>query len=233
MAAGRLDLASRAVPRRLVVGGAVLTVVAYGASMLFLHAGGRDRLVAALGATPDVAARYHRLTYAERGVTPTSDWAWLATAGPHSGSWGDVLGSLGVCLLALGVLLPLGNRLTAVRRAPRPDPGVRGAVTRAAQAVGWAAVCTGSMVLSVYAAHVVVMGGVSRLSGHSFAPAQPVWMLIAFTGGLAVAATAWERWRGRGPLETVLHRLGVLAGTSWAAPGIGKSESERSRRPPG
>lgn len=218
MAVGRLDLGSGRVRRRLVVGGSALAALAYGTSALFLHAGGRERLIASLSPTPGATASYHRLTYAETGVTPTSDWGWLATAGPHSGALGDVLGSLGVCLLALGLLLPLGDRLAQARRDQQPRPGARGALTSAGLAVGWAAACTGSMVLSVYAGHIVVMGLVHRLLGHSFVPAQPLGVLVAFTVGLAMVATAWGRWRGRGPLESVLHRLGVLAGRGVRAP---------------
>ncbi len=112
-----------------------------------------------------------------------------------------------MCLLALGLVLPLGDRLAGARGNPRSRRGARGAVRRVGVALGWAAVCTGSMVLSVYAGHIVVMGLAHRLLGHSFASAQPLWVLITFTASLGVAATVWERWRGRGPLESAASSL--------------------------
>jgi hypothetical protein len=197
MAVGRLDLGARAVRMRLAVTGASLAVLAYGGSALVLHGGLGDRLLAAAGGDPGLL---RAAMHAETGVTPTADPAWLLTAAPHSGSWPDVLGCLGVSLLALAVLLPLGDRLAA-------SP-VRSSVVRSVpRAVGAAAAAAGSMVLSVYVAHLLVMAGVTAVTGHDFGPAQPGWVLVAFTVGLAAAARLWQARFRRGPVETCLHRL--------------------------
>jgi hypothetical protein len=197
MAVGRLDLGSRAVRVRLAVTGTVLTALAYGGSALLLRAVLGDRLLADVGGDP---ARLRATLHAETGVTPTSDPAWLLTAAPHSGSWPDVVGCLGVSLLAFAVLLPLGDRLA---RRPTGGSGV-GSVPRA---LGAAAAAVGSMVLSGYVAHLVVMAGVTAVTGYDFGPAQPWWVLLAFTLGIAGAAWVWQRRFRRGPVETCLHRL--------------------------
>lgn len=203
MAVGRLDLDDRATVRRLALGGATLTLGAYGASALALRLGARAQIESTLDAA-DPAGSFSALMHAETGVTPTGSWAWLVTTAPHSGSWGDVLGCLGVCLLFLGILIPAGHWL-----ARRPSQVSRWSPRVVVGAVGEAFASVGSMVLSVYVAHIVAMAIIQRTLHHSFSPAQPVWMLLAFTVALTLAATAWRRWRGRGPVESLLHRVGV------------------------
>jgi uncharacterized membrane protein YeiB len=51
------------------------------------------------------------------------------------------------------------------------------------------------------------MAGVTAVTGYDFGPAQPWWVLLAFTLGIAGAAWVWQRRFRRGPVETCLHRL--------------------------
>ncbi|VXC10419.1 heparan-alpha-glucosaminide N-acetyltransferase domain-containing protein [Plantibacter sp. T3] len=196
VAIGRLDLAARAVRRRLALVGAALATFAYGGSALVMHLAGRSAIVASL---PDQnPAEYASRFFAERGVTDTGSWWWLLSDAPHSGSWGDVLGALGTCILLLALLLGAGDRAMEADRS-------RGGRATRPLAIWLAA--PGAMVLSVYALHIVAMWAITAGTGHSFAPSQPAWMLVAFVVGLGVFAMAWLRFRSQGPLELLMSRL--------------------------
>jgi len=197
MAVGRLDLSSAAVRWRIGTAGAVTALVAYGASALALALGARDALIDAVGPTESLTAAQHyaRLLHHESGVTDTSSWLWLVTSAPHSGSWGDVWGGLGVCGALLALLLPLGD--WAQRRSDSGfSASARGLVSLSA--------APGAMVLSVYAAHIVAIWAITALTGYSFSPAQPVWILLSFTLGVTVFAGLWMRRHARGPLESLM-----------------------------
>jgi uncharacterized protein len=129
---GRLDLTGPSVRRRLGVVGATMAAIAYGGSALAMHLAGRAAILATL---PERApAEYARRFFAEQGVTDTGSWWWLVTAAPHSGSWGDVLGALGVCLLLLALLLTAGDRATGTGRSNAARVGRRLTVWLAAPA---------------------------------------------------------------------------------------------------
>lgn len=195
LAAGRLDLSAPLVRRRLRWVGGAIAVAAYGLSALFLAGGGAARIMETLtpsGSRTTALQEFARLFFRERGVTDEGSWLWLFAPGPHSGSWADVWGCLGVCLLLLGVLLPLGDWA-----AKHPEGNILGSLTRTVAAPG-------AMVLSVYTIHIVVMAIVTQLTGHSYSGPQSVATLAAFTVGLTVGAAVWLRWFRRGPLEAAL-----------------------------
>ncbi|OAN35831.1 hypothetical protein A4X17_00235 [Plantibacter sp. H53] len=192
---GRLDLAARTVRRRLALTGAVTAAVTYGGSALAMHLAGHAAILAALPGRG--APEYARRFFAEHGVTDTGSWWWLVSAAPHSGSWGDVLGALGVCLLLLALLLTAGDRAT---RRGRSSAG------RASRRVTIWLATPGAMVLSVYALHILMMWAISALTGHRFAPAQPAWMLAVFTVTVTGSAVLWSRFRTQGPLELLMSR---------------------------
>ncbi|MDQ1216676.1 heparan-alpha-glucosaminide N-acetyltransferase domain-containing protein [Microbacterium arborescens] len=205
-AVGRLDLTRRTVRRALAVVGTLLTALAYGGGGALLALGGVDALAAARGVTgggPAAAAEVARVFYGESGVTDTSSLLWLLVPAPHSGSWADVAGCLGVCALLLSVCLTAGDAAQRALASPRVTPRLAGIVTSALATPG-------AMVLSVYAAHIVAMALITAVTGHSFGPAQSVGTLAAFTVGLTAAAVVWSRFAPRGPLERVLGRATLL-----------------------
>jgi len=205
LAAGRMDLASAPVRRGLAVAGVALMGVGYGLSTLVLYNGAAERIMASLPTADgrDPAQQFARLFFHERGVTETGDWLWLVAPAPHSGSWADVLGCLGVCALLLALLLPLGD---AARWADGHAGRIRWGIGVAVSAVA----PLGAMVLSVYAAHIVAMAVITTVTGHSFRGAQSVLTLAAFTAGLMVFAWLWMRRYGRGPLEWLLGWASAL-----------------------
>ncbi|MDF2560507.1 MAG: putative integral rane protein [Microbacterium sp.] len=220
-AVGRFDLTRRTGRRALAVVGTLLTALAYGGGGAFLALGGVDALAAARGVSgggPAAAAEVARVFYGERGVTDTSSLLWLLVPAPHSGSWADVVGCLGVSALLLSVCLTVGDAAQRARAALRVAPRLAGIATTALAAPG-------AMVLSVYAAHIVAMALITATTGHSFGPAQSIGTLAAFTMGLTAASVVWSRFEPRGPLEWALGRVTLLivrmgrrASAGWSRP---------------
>jgi uncharacterized membrane protein YeiB len=190
LAIGRLDLSSRTVAVRLLAGGLALAVAAWTASWL---------LVSRLGGLP------HLLAASEPGTTAAEvvwdgdlvgSWWWLASRTHHSGTPLDMLGTLGSAIAVLGAVLLL-CRLRPSRRLLRP------------------VALAGSMTLTVYAAHALVLAWV--WSDDLLA----LWLGLVV--GAVVFAVLWNRWVGQGPLErlvaipadrarrSVLARAGVSA----------------------
>lgn len=200
MAVGRLDLTDRRIRLRMGTIGIGIAAAAYGISALFMFSGGREQIMAALpsadGRSP--AQVFARAFFRETGVTDTSSWLWLLTPAPHSGSWADILGAVGVCLALLALLLPLGD-WAALATGARARDGARWFARALAAA--------GAMVLSVYAAHIVAMWMITATTGHSFRGSQSVFILGAFTLASTAFASLWmARW-DRGPLETVIYAI--------------------------
>ncbi|MGN7860864.1 DUF418 domain-containing protein [Microbacterium sp. 22303] len=205
LAVGRLNLSSTRVRVGLAVAGAVLVGVGYGLSAMVLTRVVTARIVETLTPTAEMTAvqEFARLFFKERGVTDTGTWLWLLVPAPHSGSWADVIGCLGVCALILAVLLPIGDAAL----------WADGARTRTKKGVGvvLASIATlGAMVLSGYAAHIVLMAIITATTGHSFRGAQSVLMLAAFTAGLLLFSSLWMRRFPQGPLEWLLSRASSL-----------------------
>ncbi|PRI11616.1 DUF418 domain-containing protein [Leucobacter massiliensis] len=198
---GRLELSSKRIRLRLAAAGAALIGIGYLLSGLLLSGGLTARILDTLpaGADGDAAQQFARRFFAESGVTDTGSWLWLLVPAPHSGSWADVLGCLGVCLLLLAVLLPIGE-LSRWAENGRP------AGQRAVGLLVTLAAPLGTMVLSVYAAHIVAMAVITAATGHSFSGAQSPLMLLGFTLGLMLFSVLWLRRFPRGPLEWLLGR---------------------------
>ncbi len=111
------------------------------------------------------------------GTTPADTWWWMATMTPHSSTPLDIAFTIGVGLAVLGVLLLFGRAL----------PGLLRPIAAA-----------GSMSLTLYAAHLLLLG-VPAL------PGGPVDLAIQ-TVALVAFALVWSRFRARGPLEDVVAR---------------------------
>jgi uncharacterized protein len=114
------------------------------------------------------------------------DIGMLATTEPHSGSPFEVVGSAG---FALGVLALC---LLAAGRAPK---------------LLFPLAAVGSMALSAYTAHVVIVAAI----GESAFTQNDNGLYLAFVAGALVLCTAWALLVGRGPLERVLTWVSTLA----------------------
>ena len=140
--------------------------------------GGEQELIAATGG-PVVLDRDFF------GNVPTGSRWWLAVDAPHTTTPLDLVGTAGAALLVLGVALILAPRLRLVL-APLA--------------------AAGSMPLSLYTAHVVVLLGLTETDD----PER--YYVVQVVVGVA-AASAWRHWLGRGPLEAVLAAVtGPVAG---------------------
>jgi uncharacterized membrane protein YeiB len=174
LAIGRLDLSSTKVAVRLLVGGVALACAAWFLSWL---------LVERLGGLP------HLLALSERGTTPTellwdsnpvNSWWWLALRVHHSGTPLDMLGTLGSAIAVLGAVL-LVCKLRVAQRLLRP------------------VALAGSMTLTVYSAHALVLAWID--------PGETDHLLALWLGlviGAVVFAVLWNRWMGQGPLERLV-----------------------------
>jgi len=189
MAVGRLDLRRRAVAPRLLVGGLLLAGTAHlGSRLVLARPGAREALAAtypdaaqpdpALGQDP--AALDALLTHGLHGTTPTDSGWWLATVAPHSGTPFDLAQTTGSALAVLGACLLL---------------------TRVGRDV-WAVLFgAGSMTLSLYSLHVLMMA-----EGH-----WPDWESPDHFGDQVLVVAAVGAFFAlvpvRGPLETAVSVL--------------------------
>ncbi|WP_411699728.1 DUF418 domain-containing protein [Conyzicola sp.] len=114
------------------------------------------------------------------------DIGMLATTEPHSGSPFEVVGSSGFALAVLALCLLVAPR---ARRLLYPLAAV------------------GSMALSAYTAHVVIVA----LIGDSAFTQDDNGLYLAFIAGALVLCSAWALLLGRGPLERLLTWASNLA----------------------
>jgi uncharacterized membrane protein len=175
LAIGRLKLASTRVAARLLGGGLALAVSAWvTSSMLLLHLDGLQQLRhAALPGTDPNQLTDNALLWSPPHIW---SWWWLAVRAPYSATPIELLHTIGVAMAVLGAMLLLSRV--------------------AASVLGPLAVM-GSMILTIYCAHVVYLS-FDPLSDYPFI-SYIVQVATAF-----VFAVIWRRAVGRGPLETVI-----------------------------
>lgn len=183
MAIGRAGLAGRR-PVQLIVGGALLAVLAKLISMVALAAaGGADRLAAHTEGlalvSPDIGTQ---LQVGFVGTVPTTDWRWLLVSAAHSSTTLDLLHTGGAAVAILGACL------LAVRRF-----GDRPFLALAA---------VGSMTLTLYTAHVLALWQDGPLLLD-----DAFRLYVVHVALVLVVAVLWRSLVGRGPLEAVAARL--------------------------
>ncbi|MDP9406348.1 MAG: heparan-alpha-glucosaminide N-acetyltransferase domain-containing protein [Actinomycetota bacterium] len=176
LAVGRLALGSLRVQVALLAGGALLALAATAVSAVLLGPlGGQAELLATqpqMGPAELDAA----LDSSLYGTAPTSSWWWLAVDAPHSSTPPDLLATGGTSLALLGALLLLAR--------------TAGALLRPLAAAG-------SMTLTLYTAHVLLLA-----SGWLPEDPETSWLLQV---ALALAvAPAWRLVARRGPLEALV-----------------------------
>ena len=136
MAVAKLDIGRHLLA--LFTAGLGLFVVGRGVSWILLNVIGGDAALVAVSEMwgTDLTAALFTGSY---GVTPATSWWWLAIAGPHSGTPFDLLSTGGTAVMTIAVCqataVLLGRRSWLL--APLSAPG--------------------SMPLSVYSAHVVLL----------------------------------------------------------------------------
>ncbi|KPI13149.1 protein of unknown function DUF418 [Actinobacteria bacterium OV450] len=181
MALARLDLSAPTVQRRLAALGAALTVGAYGLSLLLAGKDAlRSRAEDGTSSAGSEAASSAGGTFGSHGAA--SD---LLSAGPHTGTTFDVIGSVGVAILVIVGATVLMDRLPRLRRLAGP------------------VIAVGTMSLTAYVGHFLVQSllGVSAGEG-----TQTSWIpVLLFILGAIVFAALWSRFFRRGPLEALLN----------------------------
>lgn len=198
---GRLDLRSPAVARRMVGVGAGLAAAAYllSAALIGLqNTVDPDRQFdppSKFFAPYDNPGRGFRWTW--------SDLLGLLGADAHSGTPFDVFGSAGISMVVIGLCLIV---------CPRPAPW------------NYPLRATGSMALTVYSAHVVVIFALCSVTERGTSggyPWQNFWTWLLFAAVAVSFSSFWIHWFGRGPLERLITTIAVRS-----------SGSSRHRRAP-
>ena len=198
---GRLALRETRTARNILLGGAVLAATAWVTSWLLVHqGGGLERLEAAGAAGTPIAGRPLEvaLTTSFFGTTPTSSWWWLAVVAPHSGSPFDMLHTIGTAGVVLGSMLLLA---------------------KVARAAIWPLAAIGSMTLTLYTTHVVLLSTVLPRE----TPDALLWHVVV----AAAIAVPWRAFVGRGPLEAVAAQFSAAARSAVVPSG------PRALEPPG
>ncbi|CAL9425709.1 DUF418 domain-containing protein [Streptomyces sp. enrichment culture] len=182
MALARLDLSVAAVRWRVAALGASLTVTAYGLS-LFLAGRNALRSTAEDGSSSSGSGAPPKGGEDLGSQLFSSDH--LLTAGPHSGTTFDIVGSVGVAILVIVGATALMDGLPRLRRLAKP------------------VIAVGTMSLTAYVGHFLAQ---SLLAVPAGTGTQTSWMpLIMFVLGAVVFASVWSRFFRRGPLEYLLN----------------------------
>lgn len=185
LSVGRLNLSARSVQLRMLGAGALLSAVGYGGSALADHFGNLATVIGA-GSIVDGQQQIQAAAIAEAGTVPTTSWAWLLTAGPHSGTPMEILGATGCALAVLGAALMIGNRAYRVLHP---------------------VLAVGTMPLTAYTAHLIAVWAIG--DGQNFSQS---WLLLAaHTGTTMMLAVIWLHYFQSGPLERGLRTIANAA----------------------
>ncbi|MDX3752286.1 DUF418 domain-containing protein [Streptomyces sp. AK08-02] len=187
MAMGRLDLSSTTVQKRLAALGAALITAAYGMSLLLAGSGALRSTAEdgpASGGSGSMPLDSASMP-SGGGSFPSMPASTLLTAGPHSGTTFDIIGSVGVAVLVIVGATVLMDRLPRLRRLAKP------------------VIAVGTMSLTAYVGHFLAQTGFSTLAGTG---TQQSWLpLIMYVLGAVLFAAIWSRFFRRGPLEYLLN----------------------------
>ncbi|MFJ4080422.1 DUF418 domain-containing protein [Streptomyces iakyrus] len=192
MALARLDLSRTAVQWRLAALGAALTAAAYGMSLLLAGKHALDSLAEGgpSSGSGSMSGSSGSMSGSSGSMPPDGgsfepQASSLLTAGPHSGTTFDIIGSVGVAILVIVGATVAMDRLPRLRRLAKP------------------VIAVGTMSLTAYVGHFVAQSMLSMPSGTS---TQQSWVpLLMFVLGAIVFAATWSRFFRRGPLEYLLN----------------------------
>lgn len=193
LAVGRLDLARAPVARMLVLVGAGLALTGWLIGQVTLAAVGRATVAAELprSAIPEEYLDAMLLHWFF-GSPPSKHWWWLGIQAPHIGTTPDLVHTTGTALLVLGACLLV---VPHVGRWARP------------------LVAAGSMTLSLYTAHVLVVAVTHPRAGGTtwIADLSDMTEFLVHVAVALVVATAWGSPERRGPLEALSAMAAALA----------------------
>jgi non-ribosomal peptide synthetase-like protein len=175
LAIGRLDLSSQRVARWLLGGGLTLAVTAwFASSTLLFRLGGITQLAGAAGPETDPARALDVIMW-EPVPTAAPNWWWLALRAPHSSATLDLMHTLGSAMALLGFAL-LVSRFRFMAGILRP------------------LAAAGSMTLTFYAAHLIVLAtGVGS--------DELVLLYVGMVAGALVLGMLLRGTGRQGPLE--------------------------------
>ncbi|EFL31917.1 predicted protein [Streptomyces viridochromogenes DSM 40736] len=188
MALGRLDLSCGTIQKRLAALGATLTAAAYGMSLLLAGKGALRSLAedgpSSSGGSGSMPTGSGSMP-ADAGSFPDMPASSLLTAGPHSGTTFDIIGSVGIAILVIVGATVAMDRLPRLRRLAKP------------------VIAVGTMSLTAYVGHFLAQTALSTPAGTG---TQQSWLpLIMYVLGAILFAAIWSRFFRRGPLEYLLN----------------------------
>jgi uncharacterized membrane protein YeiB len=118
-------------------------------------------------------------------IEPRLPFSGLLSAGPHSGTTFDIIGSVGVAILAIVGATVLMDRLPRLRRLAKPG------------------IAVGAMSLTAYVGHFLAQSVLPPAPG---AGTPGSWVpVLTYILGAIVFAAIWSRFFRRGPLEYLLN----------------------------
>jgi uncharacterized membrane protein YeiB len=204
LAIGRLDLSSTRVATRLLVGGLVLAVTAWvTSSVILFNLGGLQHLIAAAGPGSDPETVSNEILW---DTSRSASWWWLTVRSHHSGTPFDAMHTLGSAMAVLGAVLLITKR-------------------RAAQRLLWPVGVAGAMTLTIYSAHVLVLGSGLLID-------NPLALYVVTVAAALAFAVLWRRFVGQGPLErlvSIAAGRARRAAVGWRWNG-GRSDSDNAAR---
>jgi uncharacterized membrane protein len=197
---GRSDLSSLRVAGWLFGGGVALSLSSWLASSVILfRLGGLEQLG---GAAPDGFDHRAATDVVLWDPDPTPTWWWLAERAPYTVTPLGMLHGLGTATAVLGAALLLTRSRLGAR-------------------VLWPVAAAGSMTLSLYSAHILVLAS-------GLLEERPVSLYLAMVVAALTFAVAWRLTRGQGPLERLVTGLATRARGAVAA-----GDPDRGRSSPG
>lgn len=176
---GRAALGSRRVVARLVAGGAALTLAVTALSWFLVEVVGVwGRLASDVQGHMSIDQFTDALMWGGEGTLPTDSWWWLAIDAKHTATPVDLLHTIGLAILVLGIMLALSHSFGSKLRV---------------------LAAPGSMTLTLYSAHLVLLSVLGDL--------PDMWHFTIQIVVLTVFALLWSRRFRRGPLEWAMWRL--------------------------
>ncbi|WP_226346259.1 heparan-alpha-glucosaminide N-acetyltransferase domain-containing protein [Agilicoccus flavus] len=176
---GRAALGSRRVVARLVAGGAALTVAVTALSWFLVEVVDVwGRIAQDVQGHMSLDDFTDALMWGGDGTLPTDSWWWLTVDARHTATPLDLLHTIGLAVLVLGLMLALSHSFGARLRV---------------------LAVPGSMTLTLYCAHLLLIEPLGDLPGEWHFATQ-ILLLTAF-------ALVWNRRFRRGPLEWMMWRL--------------------------
>ena len=207
---------------RLAAIGALCTVLGYGGAYLLTRAAGAERpdefhltvstsrgaseggsdpggpIIGADGSSGSALAQGTAAATPVCGdgeaISGSSEWPVLLSAKPHTNSFFEVLGSGGVAVAVIALLQLLASAGAWARWPLAPLAAM------------------GSMSLTIYSAHIVVIWAFDLMSAQDNRP------LMTMMGGLAAFAMAWLAVFARGPMEHIIHVISLRAARASSDP---------------